>query len=233
MAMSGSDFCRYWIFKQQEIARAGTDGYNQKLLLIHSRDMYESYIAIQPHISIGKIFKWRGAWLSSSLPAPSPSSPLELREAVVAVVTIDASRCRLWVVASSASAVTLSSAPLDIAAFESCPVTRICCKKLSESGIDEKKHKPSTSNTAASKSKDGMEDYNFAMKRMMRNPYEYHHDLGLNYTLITDNLIVGSQPQKHEDIDHLRKEEGVTYILNLQQDKDVEYWGSLHFSQFC
>ncbi|XP_020979307.1 phosphoglucan phosphatase DSP4, chloroplastic-like, partial [Arachis ipaensis] len=173
----------------------------------------------------GRRCQWRGAWLSSSLPAPSPSSPLELREAVVAVVTIDASRCRLWVVASSASAVTLSSAPLDIAAFESCPVTRICCKKLSESGIDEKKHKPSTSNTAASKSKDGMEDYNFAMKRMMRNPYEYHHDLGLNYTLITDNLIVGSQPQKHEDIDHLRKEEGVTYILNLQQDKDVEYWG--------
>lgn len=23
-----------------------------------------------------------------------------------------------------------------------------------------------------------MEDYNIAMKRMMRNPYEYHHDLG-------------------------------------------------------
>jgi len=23
-----------------------------------------------------------------------------------------------------------------------------------------------------------MEDYNTAMKRMMRNPYEYHHDLG-------------------------------------------------------
>ncbi|KAL4321890.1 hypothetical protein AHAS_Ahas14G0155700 [Arachis hypogaea] len=78
-------------------------------------------------------------------------------------------------------------------------------------------------------------------------------------TLITDNLIVGSQPQKSEDINHLKKE-GVTYILNLPQDKDVEYWGidlksikmrcheldvrhmrrpvskkaaSLHFSQFC
>lgn len=70
-----------------------------------------------------------------------------------------------------------------------------------------------------------MEEYNIAMKRMMRNPYEYHHDLGMNYTLITDHLIVGSQPQKSEDIDHLKKEEGVAYILNLQQDKDVEYWG--------
>ncbi|RYR19552.1 hypothetical protein Ahy_B03g064368 [Arachis hypogaea] len=76
-----------------------------------------------------------------------------------------------------------------------------------------KKHKPSTSNTTA-------------MKRMMMNPYEYHHDLErtASATLITDNLIVGSQPHKPEDINHLKKE-SVTYILNLQQDKDVEYWG--------
>ncbi|KAK6932931.1 hypothetical protein RJ641_035825, partial [Dillenia turbinata] len=33
------------------------------------------------------------------------------------------------------------------------------------------------------------EDYNSVMKRLMRNPYEYHHDLGMNYTLITENLI--------------------------------------------
>lgn len=47
----------------------------------------------------------------------------------------------------------------------------------------------------------------------------------MNYTLITDHLIVGSQPQKPEDVDHLKHEENVAYILNLQQDKDVEYWG--------
>ncbi|XP_010931335.1 phosphoglucan phosphatase LSF2, chloroplastic isoform X2 [Elaeis guineensis] len=70
-----------------------------------------------------------------------------------------------------------------------------------------------------------VEDYNTAMKRMMRNPYEYHHDLGMNYTIITDSLIVGSQPQKPEDIDHLKAEENVAYILCLQQDKDIEYWG--------
>jgi hypothetical protein len=110
-----------------------------------------------------------------------------------------------------------------------------------------------------------MEDYNTAMKRMMRNPYEYHHDLGsffdlisiivlyhgvlpfwnlrlsksklslfffllclnvgMNYTIIRDNLIVGSQPQKPEDIDHLKEEEHVKYILCLQQDSDIEYWG--------
>ncbi|CAA0836641.1 Phosphoglucan phosphatase LSF2- chloroplastic [Striga hermonthica] len=70
-----------------------------------------------------------------------------------------------------------------------------------------------------------IEDYNTAMKKMMWNPYEYHHDLGMNYTLITENLIVGSQPQKIEDIDHLKEEHNVGYILNLQQDRDVEYWG--------
>lgn len=48
---------------------------------------------------------------------------------------------------------------------------------------------------------------------------------GMNYTQITDNLIVGSQPQKPEDIDHLKQEENVAYILNLQQDSDIEYWG--------
>lgn len=47
----------------------------------------------------------------------------------------------------------------------------------------------------------------------------------MNYSLITEEMIVGSQPQKGEDIDHLKEEENVAYILNLQQDKDIEYWG--------
>lgn len=47
----------------------------------------------------------------------------------------------------------------------------------------------------------------------------------MSYTLITEDLIVGSQPQNAEDIDHLKEEQNVAYILNLQQDKDVEYWG--------
>ena len=46
--------------------------------------------------------------------------------------------------------------------------------KLSESSIEEKNP---TSN-GVSDSKTRMEDYNLAMKRRMRNPYEYHHDLG-------------------------------------------------------
>lgn len=47
----------------------------------------------------------------------------------------------------------------------------------------------------------------------------------MNYTMIKEDLIVGSQPQKPEDIDHLKEEENVAYILCLQQDSDIEYWG--------
>ena len=35
-----------------------------------------------------------------------------------------------------------------------------------------------SSSTAGAQGGRRMEDYNTAMKRMMRNPYEYHHDLG-------------------------------------------------------
>ncbi|KAK8955804.1 hypothetical protein KSP40_PGU015045 [Platanthera guangdongensis] len=45
----------------------------------------------------------------------------------------------------------------------------------------------------------------------------------MNYTVISDDIIVGSQPQKPEDIYHLMDEK-VAYILSLQQDKDIEYW---------
>lgn len=97
---------------------------------------------------------------------------------------------------------------------------KICCG-LSESEIGENPRSRILTKPKINK----MDEYNIAMKRMMRNPYEYHHDLGMNYTLITDNLIVGSQPQKPQDIDHLKQEKNVGYILNLQQDKDIEYWG--------
>lgn len=48
----------------------------------------------------------------------------------------------------------------------------ITCK-LPDSGIDE-----SPTSKRISNSKNRMAEYNIAMKNMMRNPYEYHHDLG-------------------------------------------------------
>lgn len=49
---------------------------------------------------------------------------------------------------------------------------RIYCK-LPEGGIEENPTSMRPSNF-----RNKMEEYNIAMKRMMRNPYEYHHDLG-------------------------------------------------------
>ncbi|KAJ7527446.1 hypothetical protein O6H91_16G054700 [Diphasiastrum complanatum] len=69
------------------------------------------------------------------------------------------------------------------------------------------------------------EQYNELMQKQMMNPYEYHHELGMYYTPITENLLVGSQPQSPDDIELLHQNQGVTAILNLQQDKDIEYWG--------
>ncbi|CAH2054124.1 unnamed protein product [Thlaspi arvense] len=57
--------------------------------------------------------------------------------------------------------------------------------KISGSGVGEN---PGPKGVSLS-SKNKMEDYNTAMKRLMRSPYEYHHDLGMNYTLIRDELI--------------------------------------------
>lgn len=53
--------------------------------------------------------------------------------------------------------------------------SKIYCKLpgTESSGIEQNptSRRPNSSGTK-------MEDYNVAMKRMMRNPYEYHHDLG-------------------------------------------------------
>ncbi|KAI3957955.1 hypothetical protein MKW98_020597 [Papaver atlanticum] len=111
----------------------------------------------------------------------------------------------------------------------SCNYKKMSFQVSKSKGETEGENTISSSRSGSSTSGGGgggkMDEYNTAMKKMMRNPYEYHHDLGMNYKLILDNLIVGSQPQKPEDIEHLRDEMNVAYILNLQQDRDVEFWG--------
>jgi hypothetical protein len=62
----------------------------------------------------------------------------------------------------------------------------------------------------------------------LANPFEYNFDRGLYFHYVAPDLVVGSQPRHAADVDDLAKE-GVTHILNLQQDKDLEYWNvSLH-----
>lgn len=59
----------------------------------------------------------------------------------------------------------------------------------------------------------------------MANPYEYRHEDGIYYTVMNPSLIVGGQPQSAADVEMLAREEGVTHVINLQQDKDIKYWG--------
>ncbi|EFJ51679.1 hypothetical protein VOLCADRAFT_56904 [Volvox carteri f. nagariensis] len=57
------------------------------------------------------------------------------------------------------------------------------------------------------------------------NPLEYHFERGLYYHEIVPNLICGTQPRNASDVDILAESERITHILNLQQDKDMHYWG--------
>lgn len=52
----------------------------------------------------------------------------------------------------------------------------VTCKISGRNGAEEIPGK----NGVSLSSKNKMEDYNTAMKRLMRSPYEYHHDLGTN-----------------------------------------------------
>lgn len=55
------------------------------------------------------------------------------------------------------------------------------------------------------------------------NPYEYHPHRGLYWHEIVPGLICGTQPRSAADVTKL-KEEGVSHILNLQTDKDMQHW---------
>lgn len=55
-------------------------------------------------------------------------------------------------------------------------LSKISCG-VSEDGVEPKQKKPTTVSAIPGSR---TEDYNTTMKRMMRNPYEYHHDLGKN-----------------------------------------------------
>ncbi len=44
----------------------------------------------------------------------------------------------------------------------------------------------------------------------------------MNYSRILPRLFVGSHPENVEDIDRLRREAGVTAVLNLQTDEDMQ-----------
>lgn len=48
---------------------------------------------------------------------------------------------------------------------------------------------------------------------------------GLYYHYISEDIIVGSQPRTSDDIDKIVVNEGISTILNLQEDRDLANWG--------
>ena len=46
----------------------------------------------------------------------------------------------------------------------------------------------------------------------------------MNHSQILPRLFVGSCPATTEDINHLKADLGITAILNLQTDQDLDYW---------
>ena len=68
------------------------------------------------------------------------------------------------------------------------------------------------------------EDYSESMQTAMGSSLTYDHSRGMNFTRILPELIVGSCLQTPADLDRLVEEEGVTTVLNLQRDPDMEYF---------
>jgi hypothetical protein len=54
---------------------------------------------------------------------------------------------------------------------------------------------------------------------------QYHFDRGLYMHEIVPGLFCGTQPRTPQEIEELSTNHGVTVIMNLQQDKDIQHWG--------
>ena len=67
------------------------------------------------------------------------------------------------------------------------------------------------------------ETYSATMSSAVGAVLTYDHSLGMNYTRILDDLIVGSCLQTPLDVERLEAE-GVTTVLQLQEDSDLAYF---------
>ena len=73
-------------------------------------------------------------------------------------------------------------------------------------------------------SEDGLSaEYSETMSKAMNATLTYDHSRGMNFTRILDDLIVGSCLQTPLDVETLEGE-GVTTILQLQENSDLEYF---------
>jgi len=61
-------------------------------------------------------------------------------------------------------------------------------------------------------------------EKMEDDSLVYRHDKGMNYAYLTDDVIIGSCLQTPSDVDKLVEKEGVTTILCLQEDVNLDYF---------
>ena len=80
-----------------------------------------------------------------------------------------------------------------------------------------------TVRSSSKEDEDLSETYTEVMQQRMGAPMIYRHEDGMNYTRILDDLIVGSCLQTPEDVTAL-EQEGVTTVLCLQENSDMEYF---------
>jgi hypothetical protein len=104
-------------------------------------------------------------------------------------------------------------------------------RSINDRGIKRRDHQRSRSMIVAesrSSIDDGTEadlsdTYTEVMQERMGAPLVYRHEDGMNYTRILDDLIVGSCLQTSDDVTVLENE-GVTTVMCLQENSDMEYF---------
>lgn len=68
-----------------------------------------------------------------------------------------------------------------------------------------------------------IEEYTNALKRAEKDLC-YNHSLGMQYTKITEDILVGSCIQSVNDVETLAKDQGITAILNFQCKSELFNW---------
>ena len=64
-----------------------------------------------------------------------------------------------------------------------------------------------------------------ASKMEWTDPFHYHPERGLYYHEVAPRVFCGTQPRSPTDVETLSSRLGISAILNLQTDSDMQYWG--------
>lgn len=66
---------------------------------------------------------------------------------------------------------------------------------------------------------------NMQEKMEWSDPFHYHPERGLYYHEVAPRVFCGTQPRSPTDVETLHSRLGISAVLNLQTDSDMQYWG--------